>query len=90
MYNEQYKCSQDYEAWVRMSSVGKLSILDQVLVEWTVRKNSIFNNKSLLQCYNAFKIRRQFISLFLNFVISMYQLITGFCPKFIIRIVKKL
>ena len=89
MYNELFKFSQDYEAWIRLSEAGKLSILDNFLVERTIQKNSISYKKLFLQCYNAYNIRRSHIPLKLNIYTSLYQLISSFCPAWLIRIVKQ-
>ena len=89
MYNELYKTAQDYEAWMRLSSLGKLSILENVLVERTVRKNSISNKKILFQCYNGFKIRRPHIPLILNIIVALYQFTSNFAPLWLVRTVKR-
>ena len=89
MYNELYKTAQDYEAWMRLSGYGKLSILDRVLVERTVRKNSISNKKMLFQCYNGYKIRRPYIPLILNIIFAFYQFTSDFAPLWLIKIVKR-
>ena len=89
MYNELYKTAQDYEAWMRLSALGKLSILDNVLVERTVRKNSISNKKMLFQCYNGYKIRRPYIPLILNIILAFYQFTSDFAPLWLIKIVKR-
>lgn len=89
MYNELYKTAQDYEAWMRLSSLGKLSILENVLVERTVRKNSISNKKILFQCYNGFKIRRPYIPLIFNIILAFYQFTSDFAPLWLLKIVKR-
>jgi len=88
MYNELYKTAQDYEAWMRLSELGKLTILDNVLVERTVRKNSISNKKILFQCYNGYKIRRPYISPILNIFLAFYQFTANFAPLWLLRTVK--
>lgn len=89
MYNELYKTTQDYEAWMRLSELGKLSILDRVLVERTVRKNSISKKKILFQCYNGYKIRRPYIPLILNIIVAFYQFTSNFAPLWLVRTVKR-
>ena len=89
MYNELYKTTQDYEAWMRLSELGKLSILDRVLVERTVRKNSISKKKILFQCYNGYKIRRPYIPLILNIIVAFYQFTSSFAPLWLVRTVKR-
>ena len=89
MYNELYKTAQDYEAWIKLSALGKLSILDNVLVERTVRKNSISNKKMLFQCYNGFKIRRPYVPLILNIILAFYQFSSNFAPLWLLRTVKR-
>ena len=89
MYNELYKYSQDYGAWIKFSEIGKLSILEKVLVERTVRKNSISNKKILFQCYNGFKIRRPYIPLILNIILTFYQFTSDFAPLWLLKTVKR-
>lgn len=45
-YNDYFKSAQDYDAWTKISTLGKVGNLDQNLLKYTIHKNSIsFKNK---------------------------------------------
>jgi len=89
-YNEKYITSQDYDAWIRLSKVGSVSIINEILVDRSVRKKSISAKSMFSQCKNSFFIRQDnVVSVFTNIKITFYQFFTQFIPIFIIKYVKK-
>jgi glycosyltransferase involved in cell wall biosynthesis len=88
-YNELYKTSQDYDAWLRISKHGKLVMLNEPLIDYYVNQNSISNKYRLFQCFNSIKIRwhhRKYIGLKYFFIGSAYRLLAAYTPKIIVNI----
>ena len=81
LYDEQYRTSQDYDAWIRLSEVGEISMIDKVLMSREVRIDSISNKKLLTQCLNSFKIRRNRIWLVMNIFQTSYQFLSNSLPR---------
>ena len=44
-YDENFLCSQDYELWSRIAGIGKMAVLDKVLLYYRVHKEQISNAK---------------------------------------------
>jgi hypothetical protein len=53
-YNESFSVTQDYDAWMRLSKISKLSMVDDILIERHVLENSISKKKYILQAVNSF------------------------------------
>jgi glycosyltransferase involved in cell wall biosynthesis len=88
-YNELYKTSQDYDAWLRIASYGNIVMLNEPLVDYYVNQNSISNKYRLFQCFNSIKIRwhhRKYIGLKYFFIGSVYRLLAAYTPKIIVNI----
>lgn len=45
-YNEDYRCSQDYELWTRLVKLGDLSNIDEILLKYRQSNNQISSAKS--------------------------------------------
>ncbi len=58
-YNEKYRCSQDFELWARCADVGKIEMIDQVLLLYRVHKGQISIQKKELQRNYAKEICRK-------------------------------
>ena len=89
MYDETYSTTQDYDAWLRLKKLGKIKIIDNVLVERVINDNSISKKKLFQQCINSFKIRRIYISNYVNILMTLYQFISNSLPESLLKILKK-
>jgi glycosyltransferase involved in cell wall biosynthesis len=89
-YNEKYLTSQDYDAWIRLSDLGEISMIDKVLVSREIRNNSISKTKLLTQCINGFKIRHNKISLVMNLFQASYQFLSNSIPFSIYKYIRSL
>lgn len=88
LYNEKYLTSQDYDAWIRLSEYGEISMIDKVLVSREIRNNSISKSKLLTQCLNGFKIRNNKIPLVMNLFQATYQFVSNSIPFSIYKHIK--
>lgn len=59
LYDETYLTSQDFDAWIRLAQVGKIAMLDEILVERKIHHNSISAKKHFTQIKNS--LRAKFI-----------------------------
>lgn len=89
-YNETFNVTQDYDAWMRISKIAKLSMLDDVLVERHILENSISKKKFIIQAINSFRVRKNEINFFKNFQLFLYQILTNLIPQNILNFIKKL
>lgn len=87
-YNESYKRSQDYDAWIRLADIGDLEMINKVLVTREITENSISKKKLLEQCLNTFKIRSGRISMIRNIVYTLYMLLSNLIPLSVIQFIK--
>ena len=92
LYDESYITAQDFEAWMRFASVGKISMIDEPLVESYLSNTSISAIKSNQQCSNAFKTRMKYKNNNLLSIVkhSLYQCIVGNLPNWIFVLKRKL
>ena len=91
-YNEIFSTSQDYDAWIRLSQVGSILMLNKPLVNYYINPNSISNKTKYKQCFNSIKIRWHhvdYIGYKFFLMGSIYRIIMIFVPRFIIRIKQK-
>ncbi|MDQ1339378.1 MAG: hypothetical protein QG567_530 [Campylobacterota bacterium] len=86
MYDENYKTSQDFEAWMRMAKEGKIAMLKEPLVKRVINPNSITKKRKKEQYLTAFKIRLRHaeVGYFAAIMASIYQAIMAHMPKWII------
>jgi len=89
-YNEKYLTSQDHDAWIRLSELGEISMIDKVLVSREIRNNSISKTKLLTQCINGFKIRHNKISLVMNLFQATFQFLSNSIPFSIYKYIRSL
>lgn len=89
-YNETFSVTQDYDAWMRLSKISKLTMIDDVLVERHVLENSISKKKFIIQAINSFRVRKNEINIFKNFRLFLYQILTNLIPQNILNFIKKL
>lgn len=57
LYDESYLTSQDFDAWIRLAEVGKIAMLDEVLVKRYIHQNSISSKKHLTQIKNTLRAK---------------------------------
>jgi len=89
-YNESYRVTQDYDAWMRLSKISKISMVDDILVERHVLGDSISKKKYILQAINSYRIRKNEINLFKNIYLFLYQILANMIPQNILFFIKKL
>ena len=83
-YDEKIKLAQDYDAWIRLSKIGKLSILNKHLVTIRLSSNSISKKKIVQQAYYGYIIRKGKIKTIINIYLFIRHIILGMVPlKFI-------
>jgi len=89
-YDEKYKTSQDYDAWLKLSRVGEIAILGNVLVERNILPNSITGANHYLQCLNGYRIRKGHVSTINNIRNTSYHYLAGIVPDWIVVLLRKL
>lgn len=89
-YDEKYKTSQDYDAWLKLAKVGEIAILENVLVERNVSPNSITGANHYLQCLNGYRIRKGNVSKIENIKCTSYHFLAGIAPDWMYVLLKKL
>jgi glycosyltransferase involved in cell wall biosynthesis len=88
LYDITYDTSQDYDAWLRLSEIGDISVLNKALVRRVVRGNSISGRKMIRQCLNTYRIRSNYVSVFRNVTQTFYQYMSNSIPISVIKRVK--
>ena len=88
LYDMKYDTTQDYDAWLRLSKLGDISVLNKALVRRVVRENSISGRKMLRQCLNTYRIRRDYVPFYRNVSQTFYQYLSNSMPKYVIKRVK--
>jgi len=88
LYNESFKTSQDFEAWMRFAKYGKISMLDEILVKLYRANDSVSSTWKFNQIYNAWRARRMHQELGVSRIIiaTLYQFLTAYLPDWIITI----
>lgn len=56
-YNNIYKTSQDFDLWVKMSKIGNVGMMKDILVKRKIDNKSISKNKKFSQAYDSTRIR---------------------------------
>lgn len=79
-YNENFKLGQDFDAWRRLSEIGKISMVNLILVTIRIHNNSIGRQKVFHQAVSGFLIRKNNISLFKNIFILFKHILLGIIP----------
>lgn len=72
-YNETYKYSQDYDLWVRLSELGDINLIDDVLLQYRQRVGSITDTKSDEQQNYSLRISQQAIQQLTQKTMSLEQ-----------------
>ena len=90
LYDEKYKISQDYDAWLKLARVGEIAILENVLVERNVLPNSITGANHHLQCLNGYRIRKGHVSTINNIRNTSYHYLAGIAPDWMAVLLQKL
>ena len=91
-YNENFKLSQDYEAWLKLMDLGygNFFVINEILIERNIDKNTISRKNFFQQSLNGFKLRKKRISFFLNLYLFIYQYLTNLIPVNIILKIKNI
>lgn len=91
MYNESFKYTQDYDAWLRLLSDNKRNglIINKVLLTRNIIDNSISKNKYIQQAINGYIIRRKYISFLENLFITIKHISINILSPTIINFLKK-
>tara|TARA_X000000950_G_scaffold21363_1_gene23104 strand:- start:16968 stop:17720 length:753 start_codon:yes stop_codon:yes gene_type:complete len=81
-YNEKFKVSQDYDAWLRISLFNnyKIKIINKVLVVRNIESSSVSLKKNFNQAYNSYIVRKKHINIFINLLLSAHQYFTNIVP----------
>ncbi len=59
LYNENFKCSQDFELWSRIVGKGKMSVLPEVLLMYRIHELQISSSKASVQKEYSFLIYQE-------------------------------
>ena len=91
-YNENFKLSQDYEAWLKLMDLGygNFFVINEILIERNIGKNAISRKNFFQQSLNGFKLRKKRISFLLNLYLFIYQYLTNLIPVNIILKIKNI
>lgn len=85
-YNEKMKLAQDYDAWIRLSKTGKLSMINKHLVTIRLSSKSISRKKIVQQAYYGYIIRKGNINTVTNISLLLRHVILGMIPIKIIEL----
>jgi len=89
-YNTRFYVSQDYDAWLRLLDVGRIAMLDRVLLIYRVTAGSISSKKRLNQAIAAYRARRNKQALLANLAYCFYQIAIGYLPYRMIFALQKI
>jgi glycosyltransferase involved in cell wall biosynthesis len=89
-YNEKMKLAQDYDAWLRLSERGNLSMLNKHLVTIRLSSKSISRDKIIQQAYYGFIIRKDKIKMTINILLFIRHIFLGIIPLKLIDIKRTL
>ncbi len=92
MYDESFKTSQDFEAWMRLAKYGKITMLKEPLVKRYILDTSITAKKKHIQCKNSFRARFRHLEQGFLWALkaSLYQCITSYLPNWVIKLKRKI
>lgn len=92
MYDESFKTSQDYEAWIRFSLLGKVAMLPDILVKRYDICGTISRNKKFSQRLSSLRARLKHPIPNKSKAILYWflQLILAYLPKWLVRIKNKI
>lgn len=90
LYDESFKCAQDFELWIRLAARGEFEIVKETLVERRIHRSAVTNKRKLRQCYSGFRARMkhaddEYASGKIKALgASLYQFIMAFVPNRIV------
>ncbi len=90
-YDESFTTSQDFEAWMRVSGAGKISMLKEPLVKRYVGDDSISAKKKFRQIRDAARARFMHAShhgYLKAFYYTAYQFLAAYMPKPVIKMLR--
>lgn len=90
LYNEKFLVSQDFEAWIRLAEVGRIAMLDDVLVEYHIHEGSVSSTKRLAQCVNSYRARKNRVNFMKNINLLLYQYSVNYLPNWLVNIKRAL
>ena len=88
-YDITYETSQDLDLWFKLAIIGKVAMVEQILVKRKIHKDSISKgNNAWIQVKNSFRIRKKYLhafdkrsSIHLIYIASLYQFLMAFLPN---------
>ncbi len=91
-YNEAMQTSQDMELWMRMAKMGKISMIEEPLIERSVHSQAISSRRKFQQFKDSYGARRRLYEG--SPLYALYFSIRSYCiallPPALIRTLKKL
>ena len=75
LYDDSFKVSQDYDAWLRMTDIPntEIKILNNILIHRHINQDVISKKNVFAQAKNSFRARYGRLNFFLNFFLSFRQ-----------------
>lgn len=80
-YDTRFITSQDYEAWMRMSKIGLVAMLEEPLVKRYVHREAISHKRKLRQIRDAFRARKIHFGFLKALGPSLYQFVIAIMPQ---------
>ena len=90
LYDESYRTAQDYEAWLRLSEVGRVAMLEEPLVEYHIHAGSVSAARRFRQAINGYRARRGRIGFLTNAWELAFHLAVGSLPKSLTRLRRRM
>ena len=83
-----YKTTQDLDLWFKLAIIGKVGMVEQILVKRTLHKDSVSrSNNAWIQLKNGFRIRKKYLHVFYKhssilviYVSSLYGFLMIYLP----------
>ena len=87
-YDSTYKTSQDLDLWFKLAIIGKVGMVERILVKRIIHKDCISrSNKAWSQLKNSFRIRRKYLyafdkhsSILVICISSLYGFLMAYLP----------
>ena len=97
-YDITYETSQDLDLWFKLAIIGKVAMVEQILVKRKIHKDNISKSKNAwIQVKNSFRIRKKYLhafdkrsSIHIIYIASLYQLLMAFLPTVLSKKVSRL
>jgi len=87
-YNPKYKTVQDLDLWLNLTEIGKIGIIEKLLVKRRILDSSLsVSNKAFKQVFNSFLIRLNHYQNHKKSFFSLIKIIMGFIYHLIITLI---